>query len=49
MHPLAEKLSVSLGEELQNILNFWSENSLDLVNGGFVAPPRGLEFGAGAC
>ncbi len=36
MHPLAEKLSASLRDELHNILNYWNENSLDFINGGFV-------------
>lgn len=36
MHPAAEKISVSLAKELQNILNYWSTNTVDEINGGFV-------------
>jgi len=36
MHKLAEEVSVSLAKELQNILKYWSTNSIDEVNGGFV-------------
>jgi len=36
MHKLAELVSVSLAKELQNILNYWSANTIDEINGGFV-------------
>ncbi len=36
MHPIIDQLSVSLEKELRNILTYWSENTLDAVNGGFV-------------
>lgn len=36
MHPLAEKVSIELGKELQNILTYWSTNTIDEINGGFV-------------
>ncbi len=36
MHKLAKEVSVSLANELQNILNYWSENTVDEINGGFV-------------
>ena len=36
MHPIAEKVSIELGKELQNILTFWSTNTIDEINGGFV-------------
>jgi len=36
MHPAIEKISVSLANELQNILNYWSTNTVDEINGGFV-------------
>ncbi|AOW21556.1 AGE family epimerase/isomerase [Urechidicola croceus] len=36
MHPIIEKLSLSLGSELRNILNYWKDNTIDNVDGGFV-------------
>lgn len=36
MHQLAEKVSIELGKELQNILTYWSTNTIDEINGGFV-------------
>ena len=36
MHPLATKISFDLENELQNILNYWVENSIDEINDGFV-------------
>tara|TARA_R110001583_G_scaffold335_5_gene3039 strand:- start:2129 stop:3310 length:1182 start_codon:yes stop_codon:yes gene_type:complete len=36
MHPIAEKISNELGNELQNILTYWSTNTIDEINGGFV-------------
>ncbi len=36
MHATAEKISISLAAELKNILNYWSENSIDEINDGFI-------------
>ena len=36
MHHIIETLSVSLGKELHNILNYWKKYAIDDVNGGFV-------------
>lgn len=35
MHPIEEKISNSLAIELQHILNYWTQNSIDEVNDGF--------------
>ncbi|UMB59921.1 AGE family epimerase/isomerase [Lutibacter sp. A80] len=36
MNKLAEIISVSSAKELQNILNYWSTNTIDEIHGGFV-------------
>jgi mannobiose 2-epimerase len=36
MHATAEKISTSLASELENILNYWSKNSIDEINDGFI-------------
>jgi mannobiose 2-epimerase len=36
MHKAAEKVSESLAKELENILNYWTTNTVDDLNGGFV-------------
>ena len=36
MHPTAKKISTSLAKELENILNYWSKNSIDEINDGFI-------------
>lgn len=36
MHKAAEIVSVSLAKELENILNYWTTNTVDELNGGFV-------------
>ncbi|SNR48173.1 mannobiose 2-epimerase [Lutibacter agarilyticus] len=36
MHAIAEKISVVLTTELENILNYWSKNSIDEINDGFI-------------
>ncbi|MBI9041108.1 AGE family epimerase/isomerase [Lutibacter sp.] len=36
MHKSAEIVSKALAIELENILNYWTQNSIDAVNGGFV-------------
>ncbi len=36
MHAIAEKISTSLATELENILNYWCENSIDKINDGFI-------------
>lgn len=36
MHKSAEIVSKALAIELENILNYWTQNSMDEVNGGFV-------------
>ena len=35
-HPTAEKISVALAAELKNILNYWTHNSIDEINDGFL-------------
>lgn len=35
MHPIEEKISNSLAIELQHILKYWTQNSIDEVNDGF--------------
>lgn len=36
MHKAAKIVSVSLAKELENILNYWTTNTVDELNGGFV-------------
>lgn len=36
MQSIANKISVSLGKELQNILEYWTHNSIDEDNDGFL-------------
>ena len=35
-HPTAEKISIALAAELENILNYWTNNSIDEINDGFL-------------
>lgn len=36
MHKSAEIVSKALANELENILIYWTQNSIDEINGGFV-------------
>ena len=36
MHPIQEQLALEMGAELQKILSYWQDFSLDHQNGGFV-------------